>query len=100
MQIRVLVWLNLALALGVVVWAWFFLPFAHGVACGLGQQCPPLSLGQRGLQSALPGFLIAAVALTGRHLASRFPTLSRAVLLVVPAGILVLLALGLARSLA
>ena len=71
MQIRVLVWLNLALALGVVVWAWFFLPFAHGVACGLGQQCPPLSLGQRGLQTALPGFLIAAVALTGRHLASR-----------------------------
>ena len=99
MQIRALVWLNMALASGLVAWAWFLLPFAHGVACSLGQQCPHLSLGERALQAALPGVAVVATALIGRQISSRLPNLGRAVLMACPVVVFTWLAVGFTRSL-
>src|SRR4051812_8526294 len=100
MQVRTLLWINFAIAFGLMAWAWVFLPFAHGVACGAALNCPPLSAEERILQASLPGLLVAVVAMIGARLTRTRPGASRAILLLCPMALAAWVSVGLARSLA
>ena len=85
MRVRVLVWVNVVLAVVLMAFVWSMAPFAQGVACEASlTHCTSPSSIHRALSAAWPGLLVLALAWLGAKLYSRSHRLGVAVLIAGP----------------